>query len=112
MALTVDQKRMKATKFPPEFDVPVNKKKVNMNIMKIWIATKITEILHDEDDVVIETCYELLDKDDFVSHYRGWLCIIITLTFPYSRKSRSSKSSCQVFSESIAPHSAKNSGIE
>ncbi|KAH7123747.1 PWI domain-containing protein [Dendryphion nanum] len=63
MALSVDQKRLKATKFPPEFDQRVDTEKVNMDLMKKWIAGKIMEILGDEDDVVVETCYNLLEQD-------------------------------------------------
>ncbi|KAF2636185.1 PWI domain-containing protein [Massarina eburnea CBS 473.64] len=65
MALSVDQKRLKATKFPPEFDTQVDIHKINFDLMKKWIAGKITDILGDEDDVVIETCYNMLEKDQF-----------------------------------------------
>lgn len=67
MALSVDQKRLRATKFPPEFDKKVDIKKVNINLMKKWIADKITLILGSDDDVVVETCFNLLEKDQFVS---------------------------------------------
>ncbi|KAF2118590.1 PWI domain-containing protein [Lophiotrema nucula] len=63
MAMTVDQKRLKATKFPPEFDTKVDTQKVNIDLMKKWIAGKITEILGDEDDVVIDTTYNLLEEN-------------------------------------------------
>ena len=66
MALSVDQKRLKATKFPPEFDQKVDIKKVEIDLMKKWIAGKITSILGDEDDVVIDTCYNLLEQSQFV----------------------------------------------
>lgn len=75
MALSVDQKRLKATKFPPEFDKKVDIKKVNIDLMKKWIAGKITTILGDEDDVVVETCYNLIEQNQFVSeasrHHRS-----------------------------------------
>jgi serine/arginine repetitive matrix protein 1 len=67
MALTVDQKRLKATKFPPEFDQRVDLEKVNVDLMKKWIAGKMTSILGDEDDVVVETCYNLLEQNRYVS---------------------------------------------
>jgi serine/arginine repetitive matrix protein 1 len=67
MALSVDQKRLRATKFPPEFDQRVDKDKVNMDIMKKWIAQKITGILGDEDDVVVETIFNMLMENRFVS---------------------------------------------
>ncbi|KAL1609349.1 hypothetical protein SLS59_001714 [Nothophoma quercina] len=65
MALSIDQKRLKATKFPPEFDRKVDIEKVNIDLMKKWIAQKITEILGDEDDIVVETCYNLVEQNQF-----------------------------------------------
>jgi hypothetical protein len=67
MALSIDQKRLKATKFPPEFDRKVDIEKVNIDLMKKWIAQKITDILGDEDDIVVETCYNLVEQNQFVS---------------------------------------------
>jgi serine/arginine repetitive matrix protein 1 len=66
MAMSVDQKILKATKFPPEFDKRVDTSKVNIDLMKKWIAGKITTILGYEDDVVVETCYNLLEENRFV----------------------------------------------
>ncbi|CBX95634.1 hypothetical protein IAQ61_004460 [Plenodomus lingam] len=65
MASTVDQKRLKATKFPPEFDKKVDIEKVNIDLMKKWIANRITNILGDEDDIVVETCYNLVEQNQF-----------------------------------------------
>ncbi|KAJ4400211.1 hypothetical protein N0V91_008889 [Didymella pomorum] len=65
MALSIDQKRLKATKFPPEFDRKVDIEKVNIDLMKKWIAQKITDILGDEDDIVVETCYNLIEQNQF-----------------------------------------------
>ena len=67
MALSIDQKRLKATKFPPEFDRKVDIEKVNIDLMKKWIAQRITDILGDEDDIVVETCYNLVEQNQFVS---------------------------------------------
>ncbi|KAF2099618.1 hypothetical protein NA57DRAFT_75119 [Rhizodiscina lignyota] len=61
MAATVDQKLLKATKFPPEFNQKVDMSKVKVDVMKTWIAGKISEILGAEDDVVIELCFNLLE---------------------------------------------------
>jgi serine/arginine repetitive matrix protein 1 len=66
MAMSIDQKRLKATKFPPEFDKKVDIEKVNIDLMKKWIANKITTILGDEDDIVVETCYNLIEQNQFV----------------------------------------------
>ncbi|KAF1811376.1 PWI domain-containing protein [Eremomyces bilateralis CBS 781.70] len=66
MATTVDQKLLKATKFPPEFNQKVDMQKVNVEVMKKWIAAKISKILGNEDDVVIELCFNLLEGSRFV----------------------------------------------
>ncbi|KAF2146690.1 uncharacterized protein K452DRAFT_218881 [Aplosporella prunicola CBS 121167] len=57
-------KLLKQTKFPPEFNQKVDIKKVNVEVMKKWIASKLQEILGD-DDIVIELCYNLLEGDRF-----------------------------------------------
>ncbi|KAJ6112132.1 hypothetical protein N7523_008193 [Penicillium sp. IBT 18751x] len=61
MATPVDQKLLKSTKFPPEFSRKVDMTKVNIEVMKKWIASRISEILGDEDDIVIELCFNLLE---------------------------------------------------
>ncbi|KAL8774712.1 MAG: hypothetical protein Q9209_000651 [Squamulea sp. 1 TL-2023] len=67
MATNVDAKLLKQTRFPTEFSQKVDMKKVNVEVMKKWIAGKISEILGNEDDVVVELCFNLLegflDKD-------------------------------------------------
>ncbi|KAI4173083.1 MAG: hypothetical protein LQ343_003193 [Gyalolechia ehrenbergii] len=65
MATNVDAKLLKQTKFPPEFSQKVDMKKVNVEVMKKWIAGKISEILGSEDDVVIELCFNLLEGSRF-----------------------------------------------
>ncbi|KAI1978400.1 hypothetical protein LOZ53_003205 [Ophidiomyces ophidiicola] len=65
MATTVDAKLLKQTKFPPEFNTKVDMNKVNVEVMKKWIAGKISEILGNEDDVVIELCFNLLEGSRF-----------------------------------------------
>ena len=85
MAASVDDKLLRATKFPPEFSQKVDMTKVNIEVMKTsvclifawvwqvltarcrWIAGKISRILGDEDDVVIELCFNLLEGSRFVS---------------------------------------------
>ncbi|PBP24598.1 hypothetical protein BUE80_DR004413 [Diplocarpon rosae] len=61
MASSVDAKLLKATKFPPEFSQKVDMQKVNAEVMKKWIAGRISEILGNEDDVVIELCFNLIE---------------------------------------------------
>lgn len=67
MAETVDQKLLKATKFPPEFNQKVDMQKVNIEVIKKWIAGKISEIIGSEDDIVIELCFNLLEGSRYVS---------------------------------------------
>ncbi|KAI1768248.1 hypothetical protein GGR53DRAFT_478435 [Hypoxylon sp. FL1150] len=57
----VDAKLLRATKFPPEFNQKVDMQKVNLQVMKKWIASKIFEILGAEDDVVTELCFNLIE---------------------------------------------------
>ncbi|KPI41732.1 PWI domain-containing protein [Cyphellophora attinorum] len=65
MAASVDQKLRAQTKFPAEFNQKVDMQKVNVEVMKKWIAGKITEILGNEDDIVIELCFNLLEGTRF-----------------------------------------------
>ncbi|KAL8695945.1 MAG: hypothetical protein Q9224_003058 [Gallowayella concinna] len=65
MATNVDAKLLKQTKFPPEFSQKVDMKKVNVEVMKKWIAGKISEILGSEDDVVVELCFNLLERSRY-----------------------------------------------
>ncbi|CCC10428.1 unnamed protein product [Sordaria macrospora k-hell] len=72
MATGVDAKLLKSTKFPPEFNQKVDMQKVNIQVMKkqvppiavksTWIASKVTGILANEDDVVIELVFNLLES--------------------------------------------------
>ncbi|EFY88642.1 PWI domain mRNA processing protein, putative [Metarhizium acridum CQMa 102] len=61
MASKVDARLLKSTKFPPEFNQKVDMQKVNLQVMKKWIANKISDILGNEDDVVIELCFNLIE---------------------------------------------------
>ena len=45
MATTVDQKLLKATKFPPEFNQKVDMQKVNLEVMRKYVSTAITTTL-------------------------------------------------------------------
>ncbi|TAQ86529.1 hypothetical protein B7494_g5155 [Chlorociboria aeruginascens] len=65
MATSVDAKLLKSTKFPPEFNQKVDMQKVNVEVMKKWIAGKISEILGNDDDVVIELCFNLVEGARF-----------------------------------------------
>lgn len=98
MASSVDAKLLKSTKFPPEFSQKVDMQKVNVEVMKKyraqrphhlaayanhvhrWIAGKISDILGNEDDVIIELCFNLLEGSRYVRkpqlqcrYERNWL---------------------------------------
>ncbi len=47
-----------AKSFPPEFSTKVDLRKVNWDVMKPWIAQRVTELLGIEDDVLIGYVYE------------------------------------------------------
>ncbi|KAM0446899.1 hypothetical protein ACHAO4_009050 [Trichoderma viride] len=61
MASAGDARLMKSTKFPAEFSQKVDMQKVNLQVIKKWIANRISEILGNEDDVVIEMCFNLIE---------------------------------------------------
>ncbi|KAF2459822.1 PWI domain-containing protein [Lineolata rhizophorae] len=65
MAASVDQKLLRSTKFPPEFNKKVDMEKVNLEVIKKWIAGKISDILGNEDDVVTQLCFNLLETTRF-----------------------------------------------
>ncbi|OQE74190.1 hypothetical protein PENNAL_c0083G04707 [Penicillium nalgiovense] len=65
MASSVDAKLIRRTKFPPEFSKKVDMTKVNVEVMKKWIASQISKILGNEDDVVIELCFAHLEGSRF-----------------------------------------------
>ncbi|XVF46572.1 hypothetical protein PTKIN_Ptkin03bG0037900 [Pterospermum kingtungense] len=54
-------KLLKSQKFPPELEHLVDMTKVKMDVMRPWIATRVTELLGFEDEVLINFIYGLLD---------------------------------------------------
>ncbi|KAL0067473.1 hypothetical protein AAF712_005461 [Marasmius tenuissimus] len=48
-------------KFPPEFDKKVDMRKVNLNVIRPWIAKKVVELVGFEDEVVVEYAMGLLE---------------------------------------------------
>jgi hypothetical protein len=60
--------------------------KVKLDVIKPWIAQKITEILGMEDDVVVEFVFNQLEAEkvlfaSLVLHYCKWMCCTLLLTF-------------------------------
>ncbi|SPO23444.1 uncharacterized protein UTRI_02123 [Ustilago trichophora] len=56
---------LRKLKFPPHFDVKVDMRKVELSVMKPWIARRIIELLGFEDDVVLEYASGMLEEDRF-----------------------------------------------
>lgn len=54
-------KLLKTQKFAPVLDHPVDITKVKMDVIRPWIATRATELLGFEDEVLINFVYGLLD---------------------------------------------------
>ncbi|KND90106.1 Serine/arginine repetitive matrix protein 1 [Tolypocladium ophioglossoides CBS 100239] len=65
MASKVDARLLKSTKFPPEFNQKVDMTKVNLQVMKKWIGKHITQVLGNDDDVLIELCVNLLETSRY-----------------------------------------------
>ncbi|TFK73358.1 PWI domain-containing protein, partial [Pluteus cervinus] len=56
-----EQKLLKTMKFPKEFDQKVDMRKVNLNVIRPWIAKKVVELVGFEDEVVVEYAMGLLE---------------------------------------------------
>ncbi|PUZ39665.1 hypothetical protein GQ55_9G351700 [Panicum hallii var. hallii] len=57
-------KLLKTQKFAPELDHLVDMSKVKMDVMKPWIAKRVTELLGFEDEVLINFIYGLLEEKE------------------------------------------------
>nr|DAD26507.1 TPA_asm: hypothetical protein HUJ06_027975 [Nelumbo nucifera] len=57
-------KLLKTQKFSPELDHLVDMTKVKMDVIRPWIANRVTELLGFEDEVLINFIYGLLDGKD------------------------------------------------
>ncbi|KAJ1908974.1 hypothetical protein IWQ60_011420, partial [Tieghemiomyces parasiticus] len=53
----------KSINFPADFSQKVNTKKVNMTVIKPWIAQRITDLLGFDDEVVLEYIYGMLESE-------------------------------------------------
>lgn len=56
-----EKKLLRTLKFPKEYDLKVDLTRVNWEVMKVWIAQRVTELLGIEDDVLIAYIYEQLE---------------------------------------------------
>lgn len=73
-----------------------------------WIAGKISDILGNEDDVVIELCFNLIEGSRFVCEL--WALYPPNTNTIYSRISKKCKSNSQGFLTKTRQASAKNYG--
>ncbi|KAK5172236.1 uncharacterized protein LTR77_003874 [Saxophila tyrrhenica] len=62
LTTNVDQRLLRTTKFPPEFNTKVNLAKVNVQLIKAWVGDEVARILKSEDDVVTELVNNILDS--------------------------------------------------
>ncbi|KDQ07409.1 hypothetical protein BOTBODRAFT_120067, partial [Botryobasidium botryosum FD-172 SS1] len=56
-----ESRLLKSMKFPPEFDQKVDMRKVNLQVMRPWIAKRVVELIGFEDEVVVEYAMGLLE---------------------------------------------------
>ena len=62
-----ERKLLKSMKFPKEYSLKVDVKKVNWEIMKEWTAQRVSQLLGFEDEVLIGYIHEQLGEDKKVS---------------------------------------------
>ncbi|WVQ76875.1 hypothetical protein IAR50_006549 [Cryptococcus sp. DSM 104548] len=55
---------IKSTKFPKHFNEKVDLRKVNIAVLRPWIAEKVTELIKIEDDIVVEYAFGMLEDRD------------------------------------------------
>ncbi|KLT45188.1 PWI domain-containing protein [Cutaneotrichosporon oleaginosum] len=55
---------IRATKFPAHFAERVDLRKVNISVLRPWIAKRLIELMRVEDDVVVEYVYSMLEDKD------------------------------------------------
>ena len=66
LTTNVDQRLLRTTKFPPQFNVKVDMQKVNSQLIKGWVTDEIARILQTDDDVVTELVSNILDESRYV----------------------------------------------
>lgn len=70
LTTNVDARKLRATKFPAEFNEKVDMKKVNVPVIKKWMTDEISRILQSEDDIVTELISNMLDMPSVSFHTR------------------------------------------
>ncbi|WFD42973.1 hypothetical protein MPSI1_001624 [Malassezia psittaci] len=56
---------LKTTKYPANFEEKVDMRKVNMQVMRPWIAEKVESLLGFEDEVLVEFVSDQLENEEF-----------------------------------------------
>lgn len=60
-----EKKLMKQMRFGDNLNKRVDMSKIKLDVLRPWISKKITDILHIEDDVVVEFVYNQLEEEKF-----------------------------------------------
>jgi hypothetical protein len=55
---------LKTTKFPPSYDIKVDLRKVNIGVLRTWIAAQVTALVGFEDDILVEFVFGMLESKD------------------------------------------------
>ncbi len=66
---------IKETKFPTHFADRVDLRKVNISVLRPWIAKRLIELMRVEDDVVVEYVYSMLEDRDKPVSLSGRVCV-------------------------------------
>lgn len=61
------QRQLSTTKFPPEFDVKVDKKKISFGVLQKWAEKRIEELIGFEDEILVDTLFNKLTEGSEVS---------------------------------------------
>lgn len=67
LTTNVDQRLLRTTKFPLEFNVKVDMRKVNIHLIKNWVQNEIARLLTSDDDVVPELVSTIIEGSRYVS---------------------------------------------
>lgn len=68
LTTNVDKRLLQTTKFPPFMATKVDMTKVNLPVIKKWVSDELVKILGDEDDVVTDLVFNLIEGPRYVSH--------------------------------------------
>lgn len=56
-----DARLLKSIKFPVEFEQKVDMRKVNLQVIRPWVAKRVVELVGFEDEIVVEYAMGLLE---------------------------------------------------